>query len=73
MGRGLKSSGNTEFIASMSAERIVCHQLLCDSVRQRRVQPTTDVDGRQFAVFASAIFCEFGAFQIEFGMLGVRL
>ena len=45
------------------------HQLLGDLFRERRLKPTSDVDGGQFLVFAPVVCFELRALELQFGLL----
>ena len=47
-----KSFVDSEFVAGMCAQCIVCHQLLCNFFRERNIQPASDVNSHQFLVLA---------------------
>jgi len=49
------------------------HQPLGDLFRERRLKPTSDVDGRQLLVLALVVCFEFRALKLEFGLFGVCL
>ena len=49
------------------------HQLLGHLVRERRIEPASDVDCHQFLVLALVVCFEFRALKLEFGLFGVCL
>ena len=46
---------NAQFIASMSRQGVVCHQLLGNLLSQRRSKATGDIDGCQLFVLARVV------------------
>jgi len=51
----------------------MCHQLLGDLSRERRIESPSDVELGQFLVFAPIVCSEFRALKLEVGLFGVRL
>jgi hypothetical protein len=49
------------------------HQLLGDPFRERRFEPASDVDGRQFFVLSLVVCFEFCALKRQIGLFGVCL
>jgi hypothetical protein len=49
------------------------HQLISHLFRQLRIEAATDIDPRQFAVFAVVVDLKFSTLEIEVGCLGLRL
>jgi hypothetical protein len=49
------------------------HQLPSHLFRKPRIKPTSNIDGRQFLVFAPVVCFEFRALKLEFGLFGVGL
>ncbi len=72
-GAGGERIGDAEFVARMSAEGIVRHELLGDLFGERGVESAGDIDVGQFAMLAGVIGGEFGAFHFEFSLFGVGL
>jgi hypothetical protein len=55
------------FIASVSAQGVISHQLLGHLFREGRLKPASDVDGCEFLVLAPVVGPEFSALELEFG------
>ena len=51
----------------------MCHQLLRNLFRERRIKPTFDVDRLKFLVLTLVVCLELRALEFEVGLLGVRL
>jgi len=62
-----------EFVASVSFECVVGHQLDGDLFCQGWLQAATDIDLRQLLVLALVVGSEFGSLEREIGLLGVGL
>jgi hypothetical protein len=57
----------------MRAQRVMGHQLLCDPFRERRIEPTGDVDCHQFLVLALVVCFEFRTLHHEVRLFRVFL
>ena len=51
----------------------MCHQLLRNLLRERRIKPTFDVDRLKFLVLTLLVCLELRALELEVGLLGIRL
>jgi hypothetical protein len=57
----------------MSAEGIVRHELARDLAGQDRIEPASDIEGRQVPMFGLNVCGEAGSFQVKVGTLHIRL
>ena len=57
----------------MRAQGVMGHQLVGNLFGERGIEPASHVDRRQFLVLALVVRLQFRAFQLEVGLLGVRL
>ena len=57
----------------MRAQRVMGHQLLSDLFRERRIEPASDVDRRQFLVLALVIGFKFLALALKVSVFDICL
>jgi hypothetical protein len=72
-GRALWSSEMPSSSRPWGTEGVVRHQLLRHLLRQARLEPSADIDGRQLTPFRGRILFELGSLARQVGILSVRL
>ena len=65
--------GDAEFVAGMCAQGVMSHQLRGNLSGKRGIEPASDVDRREFPALANVVGLQLRTFQLEVGLLGVRL
>jgi len=64
---------DAEFVAGVRAYCVMCHELIGDLLRQRRIEATSDIDLSQFLMFSLVVGSEFRALTLKFSLFGVCL
>ena len=57
----------------MRADCVMGHEFFGDLFRQRRIEPSSNVDRTQFLMFSLVVSLEYRALTIEFSLFGVCL
>ena len=70
---GAQRFRNAQFIARVRAQRIMCHQLRGDLIREPMIQATPDVDGGQFPMLCMRTTVQFILFPCQICLFRISL
>ena len=70
---GLERVGDTQFVAGMGAQRIMCHQLLRDLDCKHWIEAAANIDRSQFLMLTLVVDTKLRTLLFQIGLLGVLL